>query len=199
MKKKIEKPQINNTEQFASTCADVLRIQNRLNQIKLHIEEKYREVVEEFDEEIGELDVKLKTLKGAAFEYAEENENELFPEKKTIEFPLATAKFHKGNFKVTFLRKLTAEDVIEGLKMHTVKVKKHDPETDTTINLTVNCNDYVRTVEEVNKEKIIQDRDLLSEIQWKVLGVKIGQDKSLTIENPAGADLENKQSIKQAA
>jgi phage host-nuclease inhibitor protein Gam len=44
----------------------------------------------------------------------------------------------------------------------------------------------VRTTEELNKEVILQDREKFTAEEWAAVGVKIGQEKSLTITPKAG-------------
>jgi phage host-nuclease inhibitor protein Gam len=179
-------PAIVTREEMAHTAGEIADLQHELNRLVMDKNEKLAAIEKEYAARIGSTKERLEMKLKASLSWCERNEGVEFKENaRTIRFSRADLQFRRGNWAVVFKGGWNNDKVVEALKGYT------QPGKPAGLN-------YVRTVEEVNKEKVREDRKLLTEQQWAALGIRIVQEKSMIV-TPHGDDAKNQQKMKEAA
>lgn len=126
-------------EEMETAFADYARADARIQKINATMDIEMTKIREKYQDEL----TKLGEVKEKSFDilqaYALENRDELFSKRKSLETTHGTIGFRTGTPKLKTLKGFTWASVL-------TLVKKFLP-------------DYVRTSEEVNKEKLLTDRD----------------------------------------
>lgn len=170
MKTKIKTPVpvISTREEMGQIAGEIAALENKRNALTTAMNEALDAVRKQHAPEIERVTDELSLKTKAALDWCVRNEPEEFKRSRTIDFTRAEVLFKRGNFEVSYRSGWKVEDIIKALKAFLRPGKP--PGTN-----------YVRTVEEVNKEAIIQDRKELTDDEWLALGIKVTQGKSVII------------------
>jgi phage host-nuclease inhibitor protein Gam len=164
------------SEQMEQAFADYAKADARQQKITAEMDVAMTKIREKWQDELA----KLAVTKDNAFDilqaYALENRDELFTKRKSLETTHGTIGFRTGTPKLKTLKGFTWASVL-------TLVKKLLP-------------DYVRTSEEVNKEKLLNDRNTeipsddpeateqVSKLKEKMkeCGIQVVQDETFFVE-----------------
>lgn len=126
--------------EFIQTVNDAAATQARLLKIVARRDLAIVKIQQEFAETLGPLEMMIKALVTLAKKYATEHRAALLPkDKKSVELALATYGWRTGNRTVLpTSKKVTEEEILESMKECGLQA-------------------YIRTVEEIAKDKILAD------------------------------------------
>jgi len=179
-KRKIEPCIITTREGLETVVADVVRLKLEFAQATAAMEREIADVQKRHQESLLNIGRQIETREAGVFVYCQRNRAALFIDKKSIDLLLATVGFETTPHRV---EKVTNKDTwpkiglrLEGLDWGAAYVRYPDPE--------------------VNKEKLIADRQLLTPEQLKEAGIKIEQDENFFIRPKSEVA---QQSVKEAA
>lgn len=130
---------------------------------EVELESKLNAVRQEYQEKITDLKAKQSSLLKIVQKWAERNKKTSFSDKKSKQFLFGKLGFRTGTHKLKTVKGVKWADVLE-------KIKKLAP-------------DYLRTKEEVAKDKLLADRENEGIVSvYESLGVKVVQEESFFIE-----------------
>lgn len=178
-------PVIVTRDEMAITAGEIADLQNERNRLVIEKNEKIATIDKEYAKRIDDIDAQLKLKLSAGLGWCERNEATEFRDSRTANFTRADVQFRRGNWTVNFKSGWNSEKVIAALKSFLQPGKPVGSK-------------YVRTVEEVNKDAIREDRKLMTDVEWAALGVRISQEKSMIV-TPHADETQNKQTIQEAA
>lgn len=161
-------PIVMTKEEMGELAGEIASLQNRINALTTAQNEALDLVRKEFAPQFATLQSELEDKTERALDWCQRNEATEFATARTIFFPRADVQFRRGNFEVKYRSKWTVLRIVAALKLFITKGKP--PGTK-----------YIRIVEEVNKEAVIQDRDEFTPDEWFALGMRIVQGKSMII------------------
>lgn len=161
-------PIIMNREEMGELAGEIAALQNTINALTTAQNAQLDEVRKAYAPQFAALQEQLDDKTKLALDWCVRNEPNEFATSRTISFPRADVQFRRGNPEVKFRNKWNALLVIAALKRFIAVGKP--PGTK-----------YVRTLEEVDKETILQDRNRLTPDEWYALGIRITQGKSMLI------------------
>lgn len=133
---------------------------NRLEELQAKMNTEVTGIRERYDKPIGDLQQKRDDCFEVLQVYAQENP-ELFDKKKSVEWTHGVFGFRTGTPKLKTLKGFTWSSVLSVIK----SLKPF----------------YVRTVEEVNKELLLADREKLAD-SMKNLGVEVVQEETFYVQ-----------------
>lgn len=142
-------------ESFAryNQCTSELQIlEGKMNKELTAVKEKYESRITKLQEEKGECFEVMQV-------YAEDNHEQLFSKKKSIEFTFGTIGFRTGTPRLQTRKGFKWAGVFELVKENFAK--------------------YIRIKEEVNKELILADRNITD---LKAMGLEVIQDETFYVE-----------------
>lgn len=149
----------------------------KYDKVTAEIELQCARIREKYQNELAELDAEKETSFGVLQSYATENHAELFAKKKSLDMAHGTIGFRTGTPKLKTLKGFTWASALELVK-------------------TFMPSGYVRTTEEVAKDKLLADRELdevslnegghvrtaaMSEAMAKC-GIQVVQDETFFVE-----------------
>jgi phage host-nuclease inhibitor protein Gam len=168
-KSKTETAVIATREEMAELAGDIAALQNELNRLTTVKNIELDIINKRYAEQLGRLDADIKVRMKLALDWCTRNEASEFRDWRTIDFQRATVQLRRGNWEVQLRSNWKIANVLTALKAFLIPGKPAGTR-------------WVRTVEEVNKELIIQERGTLTDEQWHALGIKIVRGKSVIIE-----------------
>lgn len=180
---KTETAVITTREEMAELAGEIAALQNDINRLTTEKNIEIDRVNKQYATRIEMLTTDLKAKMKLALDWCTRNETVEFKDSRTTHFQRAVVQFRRGNWEVALRSGWKIADVLRSLKSFLLPGKPAGTR-------------WVRTVEEVNKELIIQERATLTEEEWHALGIKIVRGKSLIIEGK-GDPVESK--TKEAA
>lgn len=149
-----------------SCVADYVRATIERTQLQTALDAEIAEVTKRHQAAILAQDAAIARLEQSVYIYCAQNRAGLFPDKKSIETPLAVVGFRKGNPSVDRVSsKLTWKEIVQrllGLAWGADYVRDGDPELD--------------------KERLLADAPKLQPEQLAVVGIKIVQEERFYIE-----------------
>lgn len=151
------------SEQMETAFAEYAAADAKLAKINATMDEQITRMREKYSEDI----MKLQDLKDKSFEvvqaFAQENRDDLFSKKKSLDVAHGTFGFRTGTPKLKTLKGFTWESVKNLLKAFLPA--------------------YIRTVEEPSKDKLLADR-AIPEVadKFKMCGIEVVQDETFFIE-----------------
>lgn len=159
---KRKKPVLKNisTETFNEALSRYATADAKLNQITAKMDAEMTKVREKYADQLSAQNAITEETFDIVQVYCEEHP-EFFSDKKSMETPHGTVGFRTGTPKLKLRKGFTWPAVTELLKRI--------------------MPDYVRTVEEPNKEKLLSDRTTDIAIQFPSIGVMVDQDESFYI------------------
>ena len=149
----------------------------KYDKVTAEIELQCARIREKYQNELAELDAEKETSFGVLQSYATENQAEMFAKKKSLDMAHGTIGFRTGTPKLKTLKGFTWASALELVK-------------------TFMPSGYVRTTEEVAKDKLLADRELdevslneggqvrtaaMSEAMAKC-GIQVVQDETFFVE-----------------
>lgn len=152
--------------QYNESLAKFAANDTKLASLAAEMEEEIQAIREEFDGDINILEAEQKLLMAVIKGYCVANRDSIFPEKKkSIDSLYGTLGFRNGTPALRTVSKgITWENVLAKLK---------------ELKLT----EYIRTVEEPNKEKLLADRNKEEVVKhFPDLGVVVKQEESFYID-----------------
>jgi phage host-nuclease inhibitor protein Gam len=131
--------------------------------LEAEMDERITAIRDEYDDDLSIITAEQALLMAVIKGYCVQNKTTLFTEKRSIETLFGKLGFRKSPHALKCLKGYKWEDVVE-------KLEELLP-------------DYVRTIKEADKEKLLADRDR-PEIaaQFSVIGVEVKQDEKFFIE-----------------
>ena len=166
---KTETAVIATREEMAELAGDIAALQNELNALTTQKNVELDRVNQHYAKRLENLDVLIKAKMKLALDWCTRNEASEFRDWRTIDFQRATVQFRRGNWEVQLRSNWKVIDVLKALKSFLLPGKPAGMR-------------WVRSVEEINKEMIIQERATLTAEEWHALGIKIVRGKSVIIE-----------------
>ena len=175
-KKRIRKvlPDIRSREEMERVVGEIATLKNQQAQTQAEIDEKILKVREEREAELAGIAEELDEKTEMALRWAESNAAE-FGKRKSIVMTHGTVGFRTGNPRLKPVAKFTWAKVLETIRRSATLTRS-----------------YVRTKEEVDREKLLADRDDLGADGLKVIGLKVVQDESFFVE-PHLSSVENRE------
>lgn len=165
-------PKIRSKEELVETVAEIARLTVDANLLRATMDERIMQIRDEFQPKIEAAEAEIKAEVKAAKVWAKANKTE-FGEAKSLDLGLAVVGFRTGMPKVSFLKGWNVEKCIAA-------VLERFPRRG-----------YVRTVEELDKQALIADRDKLTACECDNIGIEIDQDETffvdVKLETPKGA------------
>ena len=166
---KTETAVIATREEMGELAGEIAALQNELNQLTTEKNVELDRINSAYGPRIDALQSRIKAKMKLALDWCARNEASEFRDWRTIDFQRATVQFRRGNWEVQLRSNWKIANVLAALKAFLIPGKPAGTR-------------WVRTVEEVNKELIIQERGTLTDEQWHALGIKIVRGKSVIIE-----------------
>jgi phage host-nuclease inhibitor protein Gam len=154
-------PRIDSVEKLEETLARVCVLTARQQGIEAEMSARITGIRQEYEVDIATTGGELAILHRDVQAYADAHP-ELFARAKSVEFVHATIGFRTGTPKLAKLRAFTWATVLE-------LVREKLPA-------------YLRVSEEVNKEKLLADREALGEDGLRAVGVAARQDETFFIK-----------------
>jgi phage host-nuclease inhibitor protein Gam len=154
---------IGTKEELVETVAEIARLTVDANLLRATMDERIVQIRDEFLPRIEAAQAEIKAEVKAAKVWAAANKQE-FGETKSMDLGLAVVGFRTGMPKVSFLKGWTVEKCIEAILARFPR------------------RGYVRTVEELDKQALIADRDKLTACDRDNIGVEIEQDEAFFVE-----------------
>jgi phage host-nuclease inhibitor protein Gam len=135
----------------------------RINSINAEMDEDIQAIRDEYDSDLNILNSENGLLMATIKGYCVQNRESLFVEKKSIETVFGKLGFRKSPHALKALKGFKWDAITE-------KLKELLP-------------DYIRTVDEPNKEKLLADRDKEGVAdKLSLVGVQVAQDETFYIE-----------------
>lgn len=172
---KIKLPEIATREQAEAMMNSYAADANSLRALSAQMDEEILAVKESYEAGIGALDVMLEEKKLALLLWAQAHPEEFPKGRKSIEFLSGVLGFRTGTPKLKLLAKWTWKKVLD--LMHS---------------------DFVRVVKEVDREKLLAQRETLASEFFERHGIKVVQDETFFIE-PKLTDNDARKTVKEAA
>jgi phage host-nuclease inhibitor protein Gam len=140
---------------------ELARLQIERDGLCVEMDERIIAIRAEYEARLNDLGLDIASEMTMAREWAEANPAE-FGDLKSIEFTHGTAGWRTGMPKLKTLAKWTWDRVLEKLAA-------------------LRMQDYIRTKQEVDKEKLLADREALAE-KLPLLGVQVVQDEAFFVQ-----------------
>jgi phage host-nuclease inhibitor protein Gam len=160
MKKRVK---IETKDELVGTVAEIARLTVDANLLRATMDERIMQIRDDFLPRIEAAQAEIKAEAKAAKVWATANKKE-FGEAKSLDLGLAVVGFRTGMPKISFLKGWTVEKTIEAIFARFPR------------------RGYVQTVEELDKQALIADRDKLTVCDCDNIGVEIGQDETFFVE-----------------
>jgi phage host-nuclease inhibitor protein Gam len=165
MKKRVKKVDefepVETREEMENCVREICALTIRQDGLMADMDTDLQRVRDRYQIDLAEVEMNLKTELDRAHDWAERHPEE-FATKKSVAFVHGTAGFRTGTPKLKTLSGMTWEKVLDVME-------RLFPE-------------YVRRKNEVDKDKIIADREVLPPNDLKAMGVKVVQDESFYVE-----------------
>lgn len=179
-KRKIEPCIINSRHALEAVVADIVKLKLEHAQTTAAMEQEIADVQKRHQEELLALSRQLEAKEAGVFVYCQKNRPALFSDRKSLDLVLATVGFELTPPRV---EKINSKDTFGKVATRLASLTWGEP--------------YLRYPDaELNKERILSDRALLTPQQLTEAGLKIEQDENFFIR-PKSEVAE--QSIKEAA
>lgn len=159
-KEKAAGPAIESREEMERAVGRICELTIRRDELTTRMDEELMRVREGYEAQLADLEPQIATELAAAECWAEENP-EQFGGKKSIQMLHGVVGYRTGTPKLKTLRGLTWDAAVRA-------VRSVHP-------------DYVRVKEEVDKERILAERDILGGDLAK-MGVRVVQDETFFVE-----------------
>jgi phage host-nuclease inhibitor protein Gam len=177
---KLEPCIITSRPALEAVVADVVRLKLEHAQAIAAMEREIADVQKRHQDTLLGLVSRIEAREAGVYVFCQKHRQELFPEKKSLDLLLATVGFEMTPPRV---EKISRKDTFGNVAMRLADLMWGD--------------DYIRYPDpEVNKEKLLSDRAILSPEQLAQVGVKIEQDENFFIR-PKSEVAE--QTVKEAA
>lgn len=157
---KLSAPAIKTREEMDRLVGKISEYTIDRDLLKTTMDQRLQDVRDQYAEQLGEIESILDSKMALAQDWAEANPSE-FGNKKSIEFLHGTIGWRTGTPKLKTLSGWTWDRVKEAIK----GIPK----------FAVN---YLRQIEEINKEALLADREIIEPEILRVMGVKVVQDES---------------------
>jgi len=161
-------PIIMTKEEMGELAGEIAAIQNRINALTTQQNEALDQVRKLYAPQLEALQAEHTTKSKLALDWCMRNEAAEFATARTIYFNRADVQFRRGNYEVTQRSKWNVLRIISALKSFLIPGKPPGSK-------------YIRTIEELDREAIIQDRDKFTPDEWYSIGIRITQGKSMII------------------
>jgi phage host-nuclease inhibitor protein Gam len=150
-------------QQYEEALAKYAKNDAEICGMEAELDERINEIRDEYDTDLNIIQSEQTLLSAVIKGFCMQNRESLFVEKKSVDTLFATLGFRKGRHSLKLLKGFKWEDVVDNLKEA--------------------LPDYVRTIEEADKEKLLADRDK-EEIakQFAAIGVQVFQDEKFFID-----------------
>lgn len=150
-------------DEAEKAMAEYAQSEAKLKSIQAKIEAEFNKVREKYAEQIVELEMKRDECFDIVAQYASENRNELFQDKKKVEWVHGIFGFRTGSPKLKAVKGLTWANVVE-------RCREFLPE-------------YIKTTYDVAKSKILADRNHegMSDAMEKA-GIEVVQDETFYLD-----------------
>ena len=133
----------------------------RMQQIENKIESEFSKIRVKHEADLNEVELQKKTAFEMLQTFAIENKAEFFSGKRSLAMPTGNIGFRRGKPRLSVMEGFTWDAI-------TKLLKKHLP-------------DYVRTIEEPAKDKLISDREKISRYLPKV-GISVVTDETFFVQ-----------------
>ena len=175
-KKRIRKvlPEIGSREEMERVVGQIAELKNRQTRLQAEIDKKILRLREAREGELTELAEQLDEKTEIALRWSAANEAE-FAKRKSLVMTHGTVGFRTGNPRLKPITKFTWAKVLETIQRSATFAAA-----------------YVRTKAEVDREKLLADRDELGADGLRVLGLKVVQEESFFVE-PHLTTVENRE------
>ena len=175
-KKRIRKvlPDIRSREEMERLVGEIATLKNQQTQAQAEIDERILKLREAREVELSAIAEQLDEKTEMALRWAAANGLE-FGTRKSIVMTHGTVGFRTGNPKLKPAPKYTLAKVLETIQRSPTFARS-----------------YIRTKQEVDREKLLADRDDLGADALKVLGLKVVQEESFFVE-PHLSTVENRE------
>ena len=175
-KKRIRKvlPEIGSREEMERVIGQIAELKNRQTQVQTEIDRKILRLREAREGELTELAEQLDEKTEMALRWSTANEAE-FGKRKSLVMTHGTVGFRTGNPKLKPISKFTWTKVLETIQRSATFAAS-----------------YIRSKAEVDREKLLADRDDLGADGLRVLGLKVVQEESFFVE-PHLSSIENRE------
>jgi phage host-nuclease inhibitor protein Gam len=161
---KLSAPTIDGLSGVEQLLAEIATLKIREQDATAAKNEAIRIAEDTYNHQIKSLQDEIRIKVAALQAWSNANPKE-FGDAKSIRLPSGTLGFRTGQPTVKPLSKWTWEKVLAALKAHPLMAGL-----------------YVRTVEEVNREKLIADRDTLGAASLRDFGLKLDQGETFYVE-----------------
>lgn len=175
---KLTQPAIKTREQAESILREICLTTITRNKAVLAMDQEIATIRENYDGTISWCNKSLEEKTDLIRAWAEANPSE-FNGLKSLAMVNGTVGWRIGQPTLKTLAGWTWDRVLEKLKIHGMGLR------------------YIRTKEEVNKQAILGEREVLSPEKMRAMGVRVVQDESFFIE-PNLTETENRQSVEAA-
>lgn len=159
---KINQPVPQTREEMCLLVNEIADLEIEIAEVVARREKYLQSVHEDWNPKVEALVNRAKNKVALAHVYADAHP-EAFEGKKSIDFPRGTIGFRTGNPAVKTLRGFTWERVLGALR-------------------TLTGSKFIRTVEEIDKEKLIAARDSFKGEELKNLGIKFEQKETFYVD-----------------
>ena len=175
-KKRIRKvlPDIRSREEMERLVGEIAALKNQQTQAQAEIDARILRIREEREVELSALAEQLDEKTEMSLRWAAANSAE-FGARKSIVMTHGTVGFRTGNPKLKPVTKFTWAKVLETIQRSATFARS-----------------YIRTKPEVDREKLLADRDDLGVDGLKLLGLKVVQEESFFVE-PHLSSVENRE------
>jgi len=177
---KLNTPTIKSRAALEDVLGQIRSLTIARNQTQLQLEAEKTRLDEKYGERITEDQKQIEALTESVRVWVEANDSE-FGGLKSAEFTHATIGWRTGQPTLKTLTGWTWDRVLEKIKF-----------------LGGRWSGYIRQKEEINKQALINDRELLSPQDFRDVGLRINQEESFFIE-PNIEELENRQTTEAIA
>lgn len=151
------------SEQMETAMAEYAAADARLSKINATMDEQFTRIREKYQDEITKLSEKREKNFDVVQAFAVENREEIFSKKKSMEGAHGTIGFRTGTPKLKTLRGFTWASALNLIKAF--------------------LPDYVRTIDEPAKDKLLADRDVPNVVaNMDKCGIEVVQDETFYIE-----------------
>jgi hypothetical protein len=174
---KIVEPQISSRDEAERVMGEICKVNNEQEQIELGLKAKILLLKEGVSAQISGCKQAVKAKTGMLYRWAMMNMRE-FGDARSIETVFGKFGFHMGNWEVKLDKHQTDDGVIQMMFD-----EEKEPESKTEDGRTVRLiPKYVRVVYQLDRERLIRDREEIPAEALKRWGVEISRDDSFYVE-----------------